>query len=204
MKLSYLVSKLIKKIQIPAIKNSVIDKTSKVCSGSLIVQTNIRRYSYVGNFCTVINVDIGSFCSIADNCIIGGASHPINWASTSPVFHKGGNILKKNFSKHEYIAIKKTIIGNDVWIGSNCLIKSGVRIGDGAVIGMGSVVTKDVGSFETWGGNPARIIKTRFNEEIVTALKKYKWWEWENKKIELLADYFTDVNILVKKFEEVV
>src|SRR5690606_33723124 len=117
MKLSYIISKLIKKMNIPAIKNSQIHKTSKVCSFSHIVDTKIDRYSYVGNNCTIINSKIGKFCSIADNCIIGGASHPIEWVSTSPVFHSGRNIMRKNFAKHKYISSKETIVGNDVWIG---------------------------------------------------------------------------------------
>lgn len=56
--------------------------------------------------------------------------------------------MNRNFSVHEYKAVKRTIMGNDVWIGNNCLIKSGVKIGDGAVIGMGSLLTKIVGPYE--------------------------------------------------------
>ena len=128
MNIKYLASKLIKKLHIPAIKNSYIDNTSIVCSGSHLVNVNMGRYSYIGNFCTVINVQIGSFCSIADYCIIGGASHPLDWVSTSPVFHDGKNVMKKNFARHKYIASSKTIIGNDVWIGNNCLIKVELRL----------------------------------------------------------------------------
>jgi acetyltransferase-like isoleucine patch superfamily enzyme len=115
----YYISKLIKKLHIPALKNSHIDKRSKVCSGSHLVNVKMGKYSYVGNFCTIINTQIGSFCSIASNCIIGGSSHPLDWVSTSPVFHNGKNIMKKNFSKHKYITTQETIIGNDVWMGNN-------------------------------------------------------------------------------------
>ena len=85
MNIWYLLSKFIKKLHIPSIKNSNIDNTARVCSASHLVNVKIGKYSYVGNFCTVINAQIGNFCSIADNCIIGGASHPISWVSTSPV-----------------------------------------------------------------------------------------------------------------------
>lgn len=199
MKISYLFSKLIKKIHLPAIKNSNIDKTSKICSGAHIVETLLDRYSYVGNYCTVINSEIGKFCSIADNCIIGGARHPINWVSTSPVFHKGKNILRKNFSRHEFEATARTFIGNDVWIGNNCLIKSGVTIGNGAVIGMGSVVTKNVGSYEIWAGNPAKLIRMRFDLDTIKILNELQWWDFDDTKIFKLAKDFPDVKNFIDR-----
>lgn len=67
----YLVSKIIKKMQIPAIRKSAIDRTSRICPGCHVVEVELGKYSYIGNYCTVINAKIGSFSSIADNCIIG-------------------------------------------------------------------------------------------------------------------------------------
>lgn len=201
MHLRYLISKFIKKIQLPAIINTELDNTSKIGSGSHIVKSKIGRYSYISNFCTVVNSEIGNFCSIADYCIIGGASHPVTWISTSPVFHMGKNILKKNFSSHEYISSKKTIIGHDVWIGNYCLIKGGVRIGNGAVIGMGSVLTKDVGEYEIWAGNPAKLIRKRFNDITVEQLGKSKWWEKSDEKIQQLSKHFNDINTFIKDNE---
>lgn len=193
MSLCYLISKLVKKLHIPAIKNSNIDRRAKVCSGSHLVYTSLGKYSYVGNFCTIINTQIGGFCSIADNCIIGGANHPIEWVSTSPVFHEGKNIMKKNFSTHEYTSGKETIIGNDVWIGNNCLIKGGVKIGNGAVIGMGAVLTKDVGDYEIWAGNPAHLIRKRFSDEIINQLLESCWWGWDDEALYQAAPYFNNV-----------
>lgn len=199
MKISYYISKLIKKIQLPAVKKSKIDKTSKICSGSLVVETLMDKYSYIGNFCTVINSSIGKFCSIADNCIIGGAAHPMSWVSTSPVFHHGKNVLKKNFSTHVFETSKKTYIGNDVWIGSNCLIKSGVKISDGAVLGMGSVLTKDVGPYEIWAGNPAKMIKKRFSESIIEKLVNLKWWDYSEENLEKLSNEFNSIEKFILK-----
>lgn len=198
MKIKYYFSKFIKKLHIPAIKESYIDKTSRICSGSHLVNVKMGRYSYIGNYCTVINTEIGSFCSIADYCIIGGASHPINWVSTSPAFHEGRNIMRKNFSKHKFETTRKTIIGNDVWIGNNCLIKSGITIGDGAIIGMGSVVTKDVGRYEIWAGNPAKLIKKRFNDDKVEQIVNSKWWDWNEAKLQKNAIYFNDIDEFIK------
>ncbi|HOA19592.1 MAG TPA: CatB-related O-acetyltransferase [Sedimentibacter sp.] len=193
MNLSFLISKLIKKLHIPAIKNSTIDKTAKVCSGSHIVNSTLGRYTYITNFCSVFNCDIGNFCSIADNCIIGGHRHPIDWVSTSPVFHEGKNIMRKNFSEHEFETGQKTIIGNDVWIGNNCLIKGGIKIGNGAIIGMGSVVTKDVGDYEIWAGNPAKLIRKRFDDETIDILIKSNWWNMDDAALQAAALNFNNI-----------
>jgi acetyltransferase-like isoleucine patch superfamily enzyme len=198
MKITYYISKIIKKIQLPAIKDSKIDKTSKVCSGSHVVETYMDKYSYIGNYCTVVNSEIGKFCSIADNCIIGGASHPISWVSTSPVFHQGKNVLKKNFSQIGFVPTTKTYIGNDVWIGNNCLIKSGIKINHGAVIGMGSVVTKDVGLYEIWAGNPAKLIKKRFTDKTIDDLLAIKWWNLRDEDLGKISNNFSAVQEFIE------
>lgn len=202
MKLSYLISKLIKKMHIPAIKNSSVDKTAKVCSYSHVVNSKIGKYSYVGNNCTIVNAQFGNFCSIADNCIIGGANHPINWVSTSPVFHQGKNIMEKNFSEHFFNPNDKTVIGNDVWIGNNCLIKNGVVIGNGAVIGMGSVLTKNVGDYEIWAGNPAKLIRKRFDENTIKKLAEIKWWDLDEGALEQKAKFFNDIELFFEEMEK--
>lgn len=194
MSLTYTLSKIIKKTQVSAVKNSNIDRKSKVCSASHLVNSSLGRYSYIGNNCTVVNANIGKFCSVADNCIIGGASHPTGWVSTSPVFYKGNNILKKNFSSNEFISTVKTVIENDVWIGSNVLIKAGVSIGNGSVIGMGSVVTKDIGPYEVWAGNPARMIRKRFDDAKIADLLKIEWWDFTDVDLNEQGYLVSDVD----------
>jgi len=199
MTIKYLVAKLIAKLRIPAIRNSKIAKTAKVCSGSNLVNVEMGKYSYIGNFCTAVNTEIGRFCSIADNCIIGGANHPMTWVSTSPLFFQGRNIMKQNFSEHEFITGKETRIGHDVWIGTSCFIKSGVSIGDGAVIGMGSVVTKDVGTYEIWAGNPAKLIRKRFDEETIEKLRLSQWWNYDDSLLKEKAAQFNNVEKFIQQ-----
>jgi len=198
MRISYYISKILKKIHIPAIKNSNIHHTSKVGSFSHMLNVKMNKYSYVANYCTLVDTDIGCFCSIADNVIIGGGAHPIDWVSTSPVFHDGKNFMKKNFSKHSYIPTEQTIIKNDVWIGSNCLIKSGITIENGAIIGMGSVVTKNVAAFEIWAGNPAKFIRKRFQADIINDLIKIAWWKWDDTTLKKYSKYINDPINLIK------
>lgn len=198
MNLKYIISKVIKKVRIPSIKNSKIEKTAYVCSGANVVASKLGRYSYIGNDCTVVYSDIGSFCSISDNCIIGGASHPMSWVSTSPAFYKGGSVLKKKFSYNDFEYYTKTIIGHDVWIGSNVLVKGGLSIGNGVIIGMGSVVTKDINDYEIWAGNPARFIRMRFENEIVEGLIRSQWWNLDENALMEAAPYMNNVSAFLE------
>jgi acetyltransferase-like isoleucine patch superfamily enzyme len=101
---------------------------------------------------------------------IGLGTHPSSaYVSSSPYFYVDKKRKKFSFASEDcFDEFKKSVVGNDVWIGNNVLIKSGVKVGDGAVIGMGSVVTKDIPPYEIWGGNPAKLIKNRFNENEKT------------------------------------
>lgn len=201
MNLKYYIAKGLKIVlNPPALINCRIDKTARVCSRSELSNVSIGKYSYVGNQCFIVNTDIGKFCSIADKCCMGANEHPLEYISTSPVFCGIKNIMKKNFSSHPLPAAKKIVIGNDVWIGAGVYIKGGVTISDGAVIGMGSVVTKDVGPYEIWAGNPARPIRKRFSDEQIEELKKVCWWNWEDDTIEKAAVDFNSV----KEFLDVV
>lgn len=188
----YFYSKVLKKFRGSAILNSNIHKTSKIESGSQIVNTTMERHSFCGYDCQIINCHIGSFCSIANNVVIGGAMHPIDWVSTSPVFYEGLDSVKKKYSTHKRVEDKKTYIGNDVWIGQNVMIKQGITIGNGAVIGMGSIVTKDIEPYAIVAGNPAKLIRKRFNDKVIDKLLLSKWWEYTDEKIEQLSEHIME------------
>lgn len=202
MNILYLWSKLFKKIRGKAIINSSIDKTSKVGAGSQVINSKIGRFSFCGYDCSIINCEIGDFCSLASNISIGGASHPLEWVSTSPAFYVGRDSISKKYARHKYEDVKKTIIGNDVWIGEYSLIKAGVTIGDGAVVGMGSVVTKDIGSYEIWAGNPAKFIRKRFDDEKIEKLLRINWWNFSEEEFEKYGKYFNCPDVLISEVEK--
>jgi acetyltransferase-like isoleucine patch superfamily enzyme len=191
--LEYLLSKLIKKMHLRAILNCKIHKTSNVCAGSHLVNVEMGKYSDIGYDCSITNTIIGSFCSLGSNIKIGGANHTVNWVSTSQVFNNNKDSLNKKFANHSFDPFKPTIIGSDVWISDNVMIKAGITIGDGVVIGMGSVVTKDISSFQIWAGNPAKLIKNRFDEATIKKLSNLKWWEWDDSIISRNAINFNNL-----------
>ena len=200
-KIEYILSKVIKKLHLRAILNSHIHKTSKVCAGSQIINVKIDKHSDIGYDCTILNTEIGAFCSFGANIVIGGANHTVNWVSTSPVFNENKDHLPKKFSLHEFDLNNKTNIGNDVWIGNRVLVKAGINIGNGCVVGMGSVVTKSIPDYEIWAGNPAKFIKKRFEDSIIKELLAMNWWSWNDEEISRYAPYFNDVEKLIEKFK---
>lgn len=203
LELSYLLPKIIRKtFNKCAVRNSQIDKTARLDVGSVVSNSEMGKYSYIGEHTSLLYTKVGNFTSISNYCAIGGGGHPIDWVSTSPVFNNSGGILKAKFSKNEYIPFVLTKIGNDVWIGANTLIKAGVIISDGAVVGMGSVVTKDIGPYEIWAGNPAKYIRKRFDDETIKKLLEIKWWEWEDQILIKYSGYFNDPDEFLWKFSQ--
>lgn len=127
-------------------------------------------------------LSIGAYCSIAERVqIFLGGEHRTDWVTTYPfsfLWPSAKAIPGHPRTKGD------VVIGNDVWIATGAIILSGVTIGDGAVIGAGSVVAKDVPPYAIVAGNPARLVKERFDQDTVKRLRATKWWEWEKERIE--------------------
>ncbi len=145
---------------------------------------------------------IGKFCSISHGAKIGLGPHPHDWVSTSPVFysHKRGVVGSSTYSHLEEGG--DTTIENDVLIGANALVMAGITIGNGAIIGSGSVVTSDIPAYAIAVGNPAKVIKYRFTDDIIEKLLATEWWDLEfeflRSKIPLMKDPELFVNEISK------
>lgn len=152
---------------------------------------------------------IGKFCSIASGTkfIMGSANHRLGSVTTYP-FNVFGGSWQENTPDHmSQLPFKGDIvIGNDVWIGRESIIMPGVKIGAGAIIAAYSVVTKDVEPYSVVGGNPARFIKKRFNDELIELLLEFKWWDLSPEKLvtvlPLLCDF--DLEKVTKKIKEMI
>jgi acetyltransferase-like isoleucine patch superfamily enzyme len=182
------VSKVLKKARLSSVRESEIHRTAKVESGSSVYRSSLGRYSFCGYDCELFYASVGSFTSIANNVVLGGARHPMEWISTSPVFYHGRDSVRAKFSEHRLPDPLRVEVGHDVWVGRSAIVISGVRVGTGAVIGAGAVVSRDVPPYSVVVGNPARVVKMRFSDDIVKQLLETKWWEFEESELSLLAN----------------
>ena len=170
----------------------------------LFPRFKVGKYSYGPLTNKSLTIErIGAFCSFAANTDVVEnhdvyisshefLSYPRNW-DKHPAYIRGTKVLHKRF-------FTKTIIGNDVWIGTNSIIIAGCNIGNGAIIGAGSIVTKDVPDYAVVAGNPARIIRYRYADSQIKMLNKIAWWEWTDEKIvRCYDDFYLDVDDFIEK-----
>ena len=129
---------------------------------------------------------IGKFCSIACGAkfIFTSANHTLRSLSTYPFplfFEEWG--LDKRHVTDAWDNKGDIVLGNDVWIGFEAVILSGVHIGDGAIVGARAVVTKDVPPYTIVGGVPAKPIRKRYSDEVIQKLTALRWWDWDREKL---------------------
>lgn len=154
---------------------------------------NMRSVHHETTNCAIECQSIGRFCMFAHSVNIGFAGHPTDFLSNHLVFrydaktswaHDFMSVLNdcdEELMRKKYIETSRKplpVIGNDVWIGYGATVLNGVHIGDGAVIAAGAVVTKDVEPYSIVAGNPARLIRLRFQEKEIEILKQIQWWEY--------------------------
>lgn len=141
----------------------------------------LYHYEFIGD-----RLIIGRFCALATGVtfVMNGANHIMGGFSTYP-FEIFGRGWEKDFDPAAAVDQSKgdTVVGSDVWIGREATIMPGVQIGSGAIVATRSVVTADVPPYAIVGGNPARVIRTRFDEATVAALLEISWWDWDVQKI---------------------
>jgi len=139
-----------------------------------------HHYDFIGD-----KLIIGKFCAIGCGVefIMNGANHRMDSVTTYP-FNIMGNGWEKATPTLDELPFKgDTVVGNDVWFGQNVTVLPGVHIGDGAIIGANSVLGHDVSPYHIVGGNPAKTIRKRFDEALISYLLKLKWWNWPAEQI---------------------
>ena len=155
-----------------------------------------HHYDFVGD-----KLIIGKFCQIGHNVefIMNGANHQMNSVSTYPFYIFKG--WEQEPTKKEDLPYKgDTVVGNDVWIGQNVTFLPGVHVGDGCIIGANSVVASDIPPYSIVVGNPARVIRKRFDDEMVELLEKLQWWNLNESKIQKIIPLLSSSDIdFVKK-----
>jgi chloramphenicol O-acetyltransferase type B len=144
---------------------------------------------------------IGSFCSIGSGAVFmmaGNQGHRSDWISTFPFFYQNNDDFSD--AQDGFKRAGDTVIGNDVWIGSEAMLMPGVTVGHGAIIASRAVVTKDVAPYEVVGSNPAKHVKYRFSKEEITMLLEMEWWNWSDSELKKCMNLLcsSDVESLYK------
>ncbi|PNQ76340.1 type B chloramphenicol O-acetyltransferase [Erythrobacter sp. SAORIC-644] len=181
----------------------------------LVTNPNIRvgRYSYYSGYyhghgfdeCArfllpeegVDKLVIGSFCSIGSGAafiMAGNQGHRSDWISTFP-FYWMPEIDAFEGARNGFEPAGDTVIGNDVWIGTEAIVMPGVKIGHGAVIGTRALVTKDVEPYAIVGGNPSKTLRMRFVEADIARLLELRWWDWIDDELKAAMPLLTDGDI---------
>lgn len=187
------------------IRESRISGKSVISDRAVIISSEIGEKVSIGRECSVIYSsfgygsfvgrgsiikfsNIGKFCNLSWHLSLGGSNHNYKAvcmytdSSWKAVFNMGEGLAP--VSKKEY-----TVIGNDVWIGAKANIIRGVKIGDGAVIGANSLVLHDIPPYAIVVGSPARVIKYRFEQDVIKRLQSIQWWNWDVETIKTAAEY---------------
>jgi len=153
------------------------------------IPMRMGAYSYLRSGSRILNVaSIGRYCSIGRDVTLGETprNHPVDWVATSLSVC------------HRYVAPQNlAVIGNDVWIGHGAVVMAGVKVGHGAIIAGNAVVTKDVEAYQIVGGNPAKVIRFRFDEPTRAELLASKWWEIEHATLKNLP--FDKIDVFLQE-----
>lgn len=183
------------------VRNCEFEGRCKVYDGVIMENSRIGYGTYIGWRAEIGNAKIGRFCSIAPNVKILSGSHPTHFVSSHPMFYStfrqngssfvNGDRFNENPTLESGYAVE---IGSDTWIGNAAIILPKVKIEVGAIIAAGSVVTKNVESYQIVAGNPAKLIRYRHKPDVCARLHASKWWESDLDWIRCHADQFLDAD----------
>lgn len=183
---------------------STLGRHTVLFAGARLVEAQVSDYSYVQARTQIFNAEIGPYCSIAAEVVIGLVDHPTRFVSTSPVFYDNEQPLPHFFvdAPLELARVPRTFIGADVWVGQRSMIKAGVTIGVGAVVGAGAFVTRDVAPYSIVVGAPARVLRMRFEPSVIEGLLRTRWWGLSDQALIELAQYFDNPQDFISAIDE--
>jgi hypothetical protein len=188
------------------VKDSSLGAYTEVGARTILLEVAMGDYSYVVNDSQITYSTIGKFCSIAAMTRINPGNHPMQRATQAHFTYRSSAYFPGEADEAEFFEWRRqhhVHIGHDVWIGHGAIVLPGRNVGTGAVIAAGAIVTKDVPAYTIVGGNPARIIRRRFTENVAERLANLAWWNWDRGQLrEALPDFRKlDIESFVAKYE---
>ena len=166
---------------------------TEVGARTRLLEVQLSDYSYVVNDSEIAYTTLGKFCSVAAMTRINPGNHPMTRASQSHFTYRASAYFPDEADEESFFAWRRSHrveIGHDVWIGHGAIILPGRCVGDGAVVAAGAVVTKDLPSYAIAAGNPARVIRKRFPDDIARRLQRLAWWNWSHEQLhQALPDF---------------
>jgi phosphonate metabolism protein (transferase hexapeptide repeat family) len=176
-----------------SLKDATLGAYTEVGARTKLLEVELGDYSYVVNDSDIAYTTIGKFTSIAAMTRINPGNHPMQRASQAHFSYRASAYFEGERDEEAFFAWRRAqhvTIGHDVWIGHAAIVLPGRTIGNGAVIGAGSVVTKDIPAYAVAVGNPARVVRPRFAEDIAARLERLSWWDWPHDLLHAaLADF---------------
>ena len=168
------------------VRDSRFGKFCKVGARTTVIESVFGDYSYAVNDCEIVYSEIGKFVSIGALVGLNPANHPMERAAQAHFTYRSWQYFEdladetEEFDKRR---AQRVTIGHDVWIGRAAIVLPGRSIGNGAIVGAGAVVTKDVAPYTIVAGNPARVIRRRFDEATAERLDRLAWWDWSHAQL---------------------
>lgn len=184
------------------ITNTTFGLYNEIGKHSLLENVEFGDYSYAMEFCYLQNTIIKKFVNIAAMVRIGPTDHPMQRVTQHHFTYRRKLYGLDEADDSEFFAnraARRTIIGNDTWLGHGSIIMPDVQIGDGSVVGSGAIVTKDVPAYSIVVGSPARVIKMRFTDKVIEQLLAIRWWDWPDEQ---LRSRFSDFLLGGEQFAE--
>ncbi|WP_426955027.1 chloramphenicol acetyltransferase [Muricoccus radiodurans] len=174
------------------VRDSRFGRFCEVGAGTRIAETEFGDYAYVGNDSDIIYTQVGKFCSIAANVRINPGNHPLDRVALNHFTYRASayGLGDDEAGFFDWRRGKPVTLGPDVWIGHGAIILPGVTVGAGAAIGAGAVVSRDVPPFAVVVGVPGRVVRHRFDPEVIAALMRIRWWDWPHERLgDALQDF---------------
>ena len=168
-----------------SVRDSRLGAWTEVGARTTLAEVEMGDYSYVVHDAQIIYATIGKFCSIASHTRVNPGNHPLERVALNHFTYRASayGLGPDEAGFFDWRRRHRVTLGHDVWLGHGVIVLPGVTIGTGAAIGAGAVVTKDVPPFAVAVGNPARVIRFRFPEELREALLQIAWWDWPRERL---------------------